>query len=183
MTTIDRTGRAGGTALSNRKLAAGILRKLPATNGSRPRRAAPTRRTIDLGRLNDRVGYFVRRFQIWIFQDFMRTLKGVRIRPAQYSVLVLISANPGLSQSDLADALGIERARMVRLLDELERRGLMVRVPSTRDRRSHALFLTPDGRKSLEQIEALVARHESHVIERLGPARRRALIKMLKEFG
>ena len=146
------------------------------------RRAAPGRR-LDLGSLNDRAGYFVRRFQVWIFQDFMRTLKGARIRPAQYSVLVLIGANPGLSQSDLADALGIERARMVRLLDELERRALTVRVPSTRDRRSHALFLTPDGRKSLERIEVLVARHEVHVIEKLGSARRKSLIKMLKEFG
>jgi DNA-binding MarR family transcriptional regulator len=150
--------------------------------GRAARRRAPARR-LDLGNLNDRAGYFVRRFQVWIFQDFMRTLKGARIRPAQYSVLVLIGANPGLSQSDLADALGIERARMVRLLDELERRGLMVRVPSTRDRRSHALFLTPDGRKNLERIEALVAQHESHVIERLGAARRKSLIKMLKEFG
>jgi DNA-binding MarR family transcriptional regulator len=147
------------------------------------RRPSVATRRVELGSLNDRAGYFVRRFQVWIFQDFMRTLKDARIRPAQYSVLVLISANPGLSQSDLADALGIERARMVRLLDELERRELTVRIPSTRDRRSHALFLTADGRKSLEQIEALVARHESHVIERLGPARRKSLIKMLKEFG
>jgi DNA-binding MarR family transcriptional regulator len=170
-------------SLSNRKLAAGVLRDPGVTQAGRAARRAAPARQLDLGNLKDRAGYFVRRFQVWIFQDFMRTLKGARIRPAQYSVLVLISANPGLSQSDLADALGIERARMVRLLDELERRGLTVRVPSTRDRRSHALFLTPDGRKSLEQIEALVARHESHVIERLGPTRRKALIKMLKEFG
>jgi DNA-binding MarR family transcriptional regulator len=176
-------GRSGGIALSNRKLAAGTVRSPPATNRSRSRRAGTVRRSVDLGRLNERVGYFVRRFQIWIFQDFMRTLEAAQIRPAQYSVLVLISANPGLSQSDLADALGIERARMVRLLDALERRGFTVRLPSATDRRSHALFLTADGGKSLEQIEALVARHEAHVIERLGPARRKALIKMLKGFG
>jgi DNA-binding MarR family transcriptional regulator len=169
--------------LSNRKLAAGVLRAPGVTDAGRPARHRAPPRRLDLGNLADRAGYFVRRFQVWIFQDFMRTLKGARIRPAQYSVLVLVGANPGLSQSDLADALGIERARMVRLLDELERRGLTVRVPSTRDRRSHALFLTPDGRKNLERIEALVAEHESHVIERLGAARRKSLIKMLKEFG
>jgi len=170
--------------LSNRKLSAGVLRAASVSDAGRVarRHAAPERR-LDLGSLNDRAGYFVRRFQVWIFQDFMRTLKGARIRPAQYSVLVLIGANPGLSQSDLADALGIERARMVRLLDELERRALTVRVPSTRDRRSHALFLTPDGHKNLERIEVLVAQHESHVVEKLGSARRKSLIKMLKEFG
>ena len=39
-------------------------------------------------------------------------------------MLVVIAGNPGLSQSDLAALLGIERARLVRLLDKLEKRGL-----------------------------------------------------------
>ena len=55
------------------------------------------------------------------------------------SVLIVIAANPGLSQSDLADTLGIERARLVRLLDRLEKRGLTQRLNSRTDRRSHAL--------------------------------------------
>ena len=151
---------------------------------SRARRSTPAaHRQIDLGTLNARTGYFVRRLQVWIFQDFIRTLKSVQIRPAQYSVLVLIAANPGLPQADLSDTLGIERARLVRLLDELERRGLTARLPSTRDRRSHALFLTEQGQAALERIELLVARHEEHVTEKLGPARRKALIKLLKDFG
>src|SRR5262245_62729488 len=147
------------------------------------RAARETRRSVDLGRLHDRLGYVVRRLQCWIFQDFMRTLQSVQIRPAQYSVLALIDANSGLSQSDVADTLGIERARLVRLLDELERRGLTARLPSTTDRRSHALFLTTEGRKALERIEILVARHEANVAERLGVVQRKRLIKLLQDFG
>jgi len=154
-----------------------------ASNGEFRRPPSGRRRRIDLGALDDRVGYFVRRLQVWIFQDFMRTLKSAQIRPAQYSVLTLIQANSGLSQSDVADTLGIERARLVRLLDELERRGLTARLPSTRDRRSHALFVTAEGRRALERIEVLVARHEAHVAERLGPAQRKTLLKLLKDFG
>jgi hypothetical protein len=45
------------------------------------------------------------------------------------------------------------------------------------------LFLTAEGRQGLERIETLVARHEAHVTERLGAARRKSLIKLLKEFG
>jgi DNA-binding MarR family transcriptional regulator len=146
-------------------------------------RARQARPTIELGTLKDRVGYFVRRLQVWIFQDFLRTLRSAQIRPAQYSVLVLIAANPGLSQSDLADALGIERARLVRLLDGLERRGSTIRLRSTSDRRSHALFLTSEGRKLLDRIEVLVARHERHVVDRLGAARRAKLIRLLRDFG
>jgi DNA-binding MarR family transcriptional regulator len=150
-----------------------------------PDRAAGSARRrdpVDLGVLNDRAGYFVRRFQMWIFQDFIRTLESVDIRPAQYSVLALVEANPGRSQADIGHTLGIERARLVRLLDELERRGLIQRLPSTGDRRSHALFLAPAGRKTFERIARLAARHEARVADRIGDARRRQLIELLKDF-
>jgi len=153
------------------------------TSQAERRPATSARQRIQLGTLNERVGYFVRRLQVWIFQDFIRTLKTAQIRPAQYSVLVLIGANPGLSQAELADALGIERARLVRLLDGLDGRGFTQRLRSTKDRRSHALFLTPAGRKMLDRLEVLVARHEQHVGERLGSARRTALIRLLRDFG
>ena len=65
------------------------------------------KRIVDLGRLSGHhLGYLIRRAQIWIFQDFIRTLAEVRIRPAQYSVLLVIEANAGLSQSALARTLG-----------------------------------------------------------------------------
>ena len=137
---------------------------------------------LDLSVLNERLGYFVRRLQVWIFQDFMRTLGVVDIRPAQYSVLVVIETNPGLSQSDLAHLLGIERARLVRLLDRLEKRGFTRRLPSRTDRRSHALFLTREGQKRLKQIKALAVEHEAHVMEKIGPQDRKVLIDILKEF-
>ncbi|MGA7971327.1 MAG: MarR family transcriptional regulator, partial [Pseudolabrys sp.] len=75
--------------------------------------------TIDLGLLNGRLGYFVRRAQVWIFQDFIRRLASIDISPAQFSVLVVADANRGLSQAELAATLGIERARLVRLLHRL----------------------------------------------------------------
>ena len=74
------------------------------------------RQTLELGVLDGHLGYFVRRLQVWIFQDFGRALACFDIRPAQFSVLVVIEANSGLSQADLAERLGIERARLVRLL-------------------------------------------------------------------
>ena len=137
---------------------------------------------LDLGVLNERLGYFVRRLQVWIFQDFIRALDPVGIGPAQYSVLIVTEANPGLSQSDLCQLLGIERARLVRLLDGLEKRGLTRRLPSRSDRRSHELFLTRDGQKRLKRIKALAAEHEAHVIEKIGPQECAMMIEILKDF-
>jgi DNA-binding MarR family transcriptional regulator len=149
-------------------------------SGNRARRKA---RSLELGVLNGHVGYFVRRFQVWIFQDFVRTLEPFHIRPAQYSVLVVIDANPGLSQADLANTLGIARSRLVRLIDGLEGRGFTRRLPSPNDRRSHALFLTHDGQQKLKRIKTLAATHEARVEASLGAASRNQMLSALKAFA
>jgi DNA-binding MarR family transcriptional regulator len=148
----------------------------------KPLRRRASRPAIDLGVLNERLGYFVRHMQVWVFQDFIRRLSAIDISPAQFSVLVVIGANSGLSQSELAATLGIERARLVRLLHRLERRGLTQRLPSSVDGRRHALQLTRDGKTLLTQAKALAAQHEAALKERVGVERYRVLLETLREF-
>ncbi len=141
------------------------------------------RQDLQLGVLDTHLGYFARRLQVWIFQDFVRTLATFDIRPAQFSVLVVIEANSGLSQADLSERLGIERARLVRLLDELEKRGLIQRQSSPLDRRSHALVLTREGQKSLKRMKVLAAEHEANLTKRLGATQRETLLGLLRDFS
>lgn len=137
---------------------------------------------VGLDALVGHAGYAVRRFQIWIFQDFIRTLGEVDIRPTQYSVLTVIGANPGLSQMAVAKRLGIERARLVHLLDSLERRRYVKRVKSKTDRRSHALHLTPRGATELAKFKRLAAEHERHVEAKIGRQNRQHLLRILADF-
>jgi DNA-binding MarR family transcriptional regulator len=155
-----------------------------ATPRTSPARSGKTRDNPSpgIGVLNDHLGYFARRLQVWVFQDFIRALAPIDISPAQYSVLVVIATNPGLSQADIADTLGIERARLVRLLDRLEKRGLTRRLDSRVDRRSHALRLTDRGRRTLKRAMALAAAHEARLVEKLGVEQHRSLLEMLKLF-
>jgi DNA-binding MarR family transcriptional regulator len=138
---------------------------------------------VDLGGLTSHLGYLIRRTQIWVFQDFIRTLASVDIRPAQYSVLTVIDANPGLTQVALSNALGIERARLVHLLNGLESRSFVERRPSKNDRRSHALHLTAKGRSALGGIKALAQEHERHFAERVGRKNHRTLLRLLAIFA
>lgn len=137
---------------------------------------------IGLDALVGHAGYAVRRFQIWIFQDFIRTLGEVDIRPTQYSVLTVIGANPGLSQMAVAKRLGIERARLVHLLDSLEQRKLVKRIKSKADRRSHALHLTAPGETALAKFKRLAAEHERHVEAKIGKENRAQLLRILAAF-
>jgi DNA-binding MarR family transcriptional regulator len=158
------------------------------TDGRRERTASgkasrhDTEREIGLDALIGHAGYAVRRFQIWIFQDFVRTLAAVDIRPTQYSVMTVIDANPGLSQMAVAKRLGIERARLVHLLDSLEHRKLVKRIKSKSDRRSHALHLTAFGETSLAKFKQLAVEHERHVEEKIGKANRERLLNILADF-
>jgi DNA-binding MarR family transcriptional regulator len=157
--------------------------KLGAKPAPRTGRRGAQREPLSLGVLDEHLGYFLRRAQVWVFQDFLKTLSKLDIRPAQYSLLAVIEANPGLSQSDLADCLGIERARLARMLDRLEKRGLAKRKASPRDRRSHALFLTGEGQKGMKRIKTVAAQHEANLTEKLGAENRKAMIEMLRGFG
>jgi len=164
------------------------------TKQAMPLRKTPQKRAnapvIELGVLNERLGYFVRRaqlwvfqdLQLWVFQDFIRRLSSLDISPAEFSVLVVIGANTGLSQAELATTLGIERARLVRLLHRLERRGLTQRLPSSADGRRHALRLTAEGQKILARAKVLAAQHEAALKERLGAERHRLLLETLRAF-
>jgi DNA-binding MarR family transcriptional regulator len=138
---------------------------------------------VDLDGLTSHLGYLIRRAQIWVFQDFIRTLAGVDIRPAQYSVLTVIDANPGLTQAAISNALSIERARLVHLLNGLEARSFVERRPSKDDRRSHALHLTAKGRSALGGIKALAQEHERRFAERVGSKNHRTLLRLLAIFA
>jgi DNA-binding MarR family transcriptional regulator len=138
---------------------------------------------LKLGTLDGHLGYFLRRLQISVFKDFIRTLAPMDVRPAQYSVLLLIEANPGRSQAAIGQALDIERARLARLLHVLEGRGWIERRAADDDGRSHSLYLTRAGEKALVRIKALAARHEAWLAEFVGSKRRTALLDLMKDFG
>jgi DNA-binding MarR family transcriptional regulator len=146
-------------------------------------RAQPGRPEVDLEGLADHLGYLIRRAQLWVYEDFARTLAPLEIRPAQYSVMTVISANPGLTQMSVGVALGIERARLVYLLDELEARGFVTRKASATDRRSHALHLTADGTRALVRMQVLVKEHESRLAEKVGIEEHRMLVRMMSVFA
>jgi DNA-binding MarR family transcriptional regulator len=138
---------------------------------------------LTLGKLDHHLGYVLRRLQIWVFQDFIQTLATMKVRPAQYSVLLIIEANPGRSQAAIGQTLGIERARLARLLHELERRKWISRRASGSDARSHCLHLTADGEKALVRIKSLAAQHEARLAEHVGAKRHMQLMDLLRDFG
>jgi DNA-binding MarR family transcriptional regulator len=135
------------------------------------------------GLLLDLLGYHLRRAQSAVFQDFAASMNGAELTPGQFGVLALIEANAGLSQTRLAQILGIDRSTLVGVIDKLERQGLVERAARPNDRRSHALKLSRGGEARFQNLARLVRRHESRIARRLSPRERDTLIALLQRIG
>ena len=113
---------------------------------------------------------------------FELALREIGLSPGELSVLLVISRNPGLTQSEVCAALGIRRANFTPLLHQLEARGLALREVQPADRRSNSLSLTPLGRDVLSRALALHERLEKRIANSLGGAGRSQLIHLLRKL-
>jgi MarR family transcriptional regulator, transcriptional regulator for hemolysin len=81
-------------------------------------------------------------------------------------------------QNVLADAIGIEGASLVRLVDELQASGLATRTPDPSDRRANAISLTPRGREVVKEVNEALAALRVDVFAELSEADVRAAFKV-----
>lgn len=150
-------------------------RLLAPDTGAKP---APDK-SIDMGILPDLFGFSLRCAQVAYFQHFSKTVAELDVTPPQFGALILIEANPGISQSAIASTLRFDRSTLVQIIDKLEDRKLVVRETAIHDRRSHALKLTPQGVETLIELKKRVASHEDHMARNLNEQEREQLIKLL----
>src|ERR1700751_4490932 len=73
---------------------------------------------------------------------FAERLRALELLPADAGILRLLRMSSGISQQELSGRLKIHPSRLVAVLDNLERRGLVERRPNPEDRRLYSLHLT-----------------------------------------
>lgn len=134
---------------------------------------------LRIGATTGIIGYRLRRAQLNVFQTFLAAFDALKLRPVEYSVLVLIADNPGRKQTEIAEVLGIKRANFVTLVHGLEERRLVERVPSAVDKRANALHLTEEGEAFLSHARDLHETMERDLIARLGGEKARATLLSL----
>lgn len=77
---------------------------------------------------------------------------------ASSPLLWIARLGENVRQTALADAVGIEGASLVRLLDELQASGLITREPDASDRRANAVNLTPKGREVVAEVNEVLTK-------------------------
>jgi DNA-binding MarR family transcriptional regulator len=104
----------------------------------------------NLSRLYARPGFLLRRAHQISAAVFEDECSDVGLTPAQFGVLTVLGAQPGMGQSSLARALGFDKVTVLRVLRGLEGRALLARTPTTANRRNISVALTPAGAQLLE---------------------------------
>lgn len=129
--------------------------------------------------LDDLIGYNVKRVSMLLQADFRETMGRDGLSPGVFAALSLVVAAPGITQSDLARRLGIERSGLVAIVDDLERRGYLRRAAVPGDRRVQALRPTEDGRATHEAAFARIRQGEARLLNTLSERERALLLQLL----
>jgi DNA-binding MarR family transcriptional regulator len=143
-------------------------------------------RPLALGVLEAFLGFRLRRLHNQLAQGFAQMLAPYELRPAAFTALALVAANPGVAQVEVGRAAMFDKALVAGLIEDLERRGWVERRRSPSDRRRQALYATAEGERVLAELDAL-ARENERRLTRPASAKETqrmiALLDRIHEYG
>ncbi|HKH23449.1 MAG TPA: MarR family winged helix-turn-helix transcriptional regulator [Solirubrobacterales bacterium] len=126
------------------------------------------------------IGFLLSQIGIHASRRFAERLAKLDLQPPLFRVMNVVDAAEGLSQHAIGEAIQAPPSRMVAIVDELEERGLIERRPHPGDRRVHALYLTPGGRRLLAKARAVAVEHEAELTKGMNKADRERLVALLR---
>ena len=138
--------------------------------------------TPDLPAVAQNPGFLLSRLGQQVRRGFADSLTALDVRPVQYGLLAGLEVWGHASQQELSAALRVDRGDMVRLLDDLEARGLVERTPDPADRRRHAVRLTAHGRALLRKLHGVSERFTSQFFAALTERERAQLERLLTKL-
>ena len=97
-----------------------------------------------------------------------------------YMVLLALDSQPLRTQAALAESVGADKTRIIGVLDELQKAGLIRRKADPADRRARLLSLTADGLRLRAAAQADIQRQEELLLAQLSPDDRRGFLRALQ---
>ena len=108
-------------------------------------------------------------------RELRREVRDVGVSPEQVAVLVAIKYAPGIGVRELATRERVSPPAMSNHVDRLERLNLVIRTPSTDDKRRVGLTLSPEGDRVLRRVRSRRTAWLSTRLESLTPEQLRAI--------
>lgn len=137
---------------------------------------------VDTSYLQTLLGYNARRAALTIIEGFLERMAEFGLRPVDFSVMSVIQHNPGVTSRQLCAALNLLPPNLVGLIQSLEARGLIHRLPHPTDGRAMGLHPTPEGAALMQQAEQAATDLEIERSSRLTPTQRKTLLDLLQKI-
>lgn len=134
----------------------------------------------NLSQLYARPGFLLRRAHQISTAVFEDECKSLALTPAQFGVLSVLHASPGLDQSSLGRALGFDKVTVMRVMRGLETRGLIVRVYAPTNRRNLSISLSEAGLALLTKTKAPAEHAYDRLMSPLSHEQREQLVSLLQ---
>jgi DNA-binding MarR family transcriptional regulator len=130
--------------------------------------------------IHDLPGHYIRRLQQIAVAVFLQECHATGVTPVQFGAMQTVANQPGIDQRTLASAVGLDTSTIAGVVDRLEARGLMIRLPCAEDRRVRLLHLTPAGATLLAETVPGMLRAQERILAPLGKADRKEFMRMLR---
>lgn len=137
---------------------------------------------VDTRYLQSLLGYNARRAALTIIEGFLERMAEFGLRPVDFSVMSVIHHNPGVTSRQLCAALNLLPPNLVGLIQSLEARVLIRRLPHPTDGRAMGLHPTPEGLALMKQAELAATELEIERSSRLTAAQRKTLLDLLQKI-
>jgi DNA-binding MarR family transcriptional regulator len=145
--------------------------------------ATPLKSLHLVSELDESVGYLFSRVRSALWNAVThQTMAEMRITGSQASILFKLSTGKCLAAADLAREYGIDASAVTRLIDRLEKRGLLSRVRSLEDRRVVRLALTAEGEEVAGRLPPIFTRVMDSMLSGFSPAEVDTLRSMLQRI-
>ncbi|WP_136442648.1 MarR family winged helix-turn-helix transcriptional regulator [Pacificoceanicola onchidii] len=130
----------------------------------------------------DMAGHLIRRLHQKSTQIFAARLQqeGIALTPVQFAAMDAIQANPGLDQAQIAMLIAYDRATIGGVIDRLEKKGLVERSVSAKDRRARVVRLTTSGQRLFETALPVVRALQDTILGGLDDDDRGAFMELAK---
>ncbi len=148
----------------------------------KPTTTVPSVEKVDTSYLESLIGYNARRAALSVIEVFLDRMAVYGLRPVDFSVLSLITHNPGITSRQLCTTLGMLPPNLVGMINNFEKRDLVMRKPHPHDGRAMGLHLTTTGHKLMRDAERTAAELEREVGARLSAAENKTLIRLLQKI-
>jgi DNA-binding MarR family transcriptional regulator len=133
--------------------------------------------------LSERVGFLLSKLGFCATDRLAERLAPLGLGARHFELLSYLADTEGLSQQQLADAMGLHRNQMVKLVDDLEARQLVERRQHPTDRRAYALALTDNARALLSEARRAADEQEAYFTAPLDGDEAREFARLLRRVA